>query len=149
MDTSLEWPKNIYQWTKHCTRRRGRPQLSCKNHMKDFMRSINTKENKISLAFGNGSTALSCTDYNKKLNLTIFMFIAHRRKFFKRSLNDGHTFGRKLQTIYLNKFSCGITVTPSIVIRSCKCKASRYKNNLKGLETGQCQPCKALISLIA
>ena len=41
------WPKMIYQWTPHGTRRRGRPQQSWKNQVIDFMRSRN-------LAFGSG-----------------------------------------------------------------------------------------------
>ena len=44
MDTSLEWPKKIYQWTPHCRRIRGGPQQSWKNQVTDFMRSRNMEQ---------------------------------------------------------------------------------------------------------
>ena len=38
------WPKKIYQWKLHGRRRRGRPQLSWKNQVKDFMKSRGMEE---------------------------------------------------------------------------------------------------------
>ena len=32
------WPKKIYLWTPHGRRRRGRPQLSWRNQVKDFIK---------------------------------------------------------------------------------------------------------------
>jgi hypothetical protein len=43
MENSL-LPKKIYQWTPHGRRRRGRPQKSWKNQMRDFMRSRKMEE---------------------------------------------------------------------------------------------------------
>ena len=60
-------PKKIYQWTPHGRRRRGRPKQSWKNQT-EFMRSRNMEEamaeDKTSVAFGNGWTALGCIDSN-------------------------------------------------------------------------------------
>ena len=42
--TDGRWPKNIYQWTRHGRRRRGRSQQSWKNQVTDFMRSRNMEE---------------------------------------------------------------------------------------------------------
>ena len=39
------WPKMIYQWTPH-GRRRGRPQLSWRNQVTDFIKSRNMEEDK-------------------------------------------------------------------------------------------------------
>ena len=38
------WPKKIYQWTTHGRRRRGRPQLSWRNQVTDFMKSRGMEE---------------------------------------------------------------------------------------------------------
>ena len=38
------WPKKIYQWTPHGRRRRGRPQLSWRNQVTDFMKSGGMEE---------------------------------------------------------------------------------------------------------
>ena len=38
------WPKNIYQFSPHDRRRRGRPQKSWRYQMTDFMRSRNMEE---------------------------------------------------------------------------------------------------------
>jgi hypothetical protein len=40
------WSK-IYRWTPHDGRRRGRPQQSWKNEVKDFMRSRNMEEDMV------------------------------------------------------------------------------------------------------
>ena len=39
-----EWPKKIYQWTPHSRRRRGKPQLSWRNQVTDFMKSRGMEE---------------------------------------------------------------------------------------------------------
>ena len=38
------WPKKIYQWTPYGRRRRGRPQLSWRNQVTDFIKSKNMEE---------------------------------------------------------------------------------------------------------
>ena len=38
------WTKMIYQWTPHGRRRRGRPQLSWRNQVTDFMKSKGMEE---------------------------------------------------------------------------------------------------------
>ena len=38
------WPKKIYQWTLQGRRRRGRPQLSWRNQVMDFMKSRGMEE---------------------------------------------------------------------------------------------------------
>ena len=38
------WPKKIYQWTPHGMRRRGRPQLSWRDQVTDFMKSRGMEE---------------------------------------------------------------------------------------------------------
>ena len=38
------WPKKIYQWTPHGRRRIGRPQLSWRNQVTDFMKSRGMEE---------------------------------------------------------------------------------------------------------
>ena len=58
------WPKKIYLWTPHGRRRRGRPQLSWRNQVTEFMKSRGMEEDmaETSLAFGSGWTALGCLD---------------------------------------------------------------------------------------
>ena len=38
------WPKKIYQWTPHGRRSRGRPQLSWRNQVTDFMKTETWKK---------------------------------------------------------------------------------------------------------
>ena len=38
------WSKMLYQWTPHGRRRKGRPQQSWRNHVKDYMKSRNMEE---------------------------------------------------------------------------------------------------------
>ena len=64
------WPKKIYQWTRTVGGEEEDGKQSWRSQMMDFMRSRNMEEDvaedKISLVFGSGWTALGCRDLNNK-----------------------------------------------------------------------------------
>ena len=64
--------KEIYPWTPHSRRRRGRPQQSWKNQVMEFMRSRNMEEDmtvdRHLWHLGVDGMVLGCIDPNNKKN---------------------------------------------------------------------------------